>query len=394
MSDSVAPTKIDDHAIRVDETRRRFYLFCAVTFLSFLGTSSISYFSVIFAAYGMTVDEIGRIFSAALVPVVLGILFCGALLGRFTSLQLAFAGQVLTLVGYASFMVTISHPNGALLSRFLVGAGFGLFFPAALIYARTLVSGPNTVFLFGIYSTMIPLPNFLGPGLAEVIYVNWGVTPLLWSFAAPIAVALLLTLLLPKPNRPVPSNGLLSYAAIIRTKSAFLPNAAIVIVGLLWGFMLSFMALYLSAQKVPATVFFSAATLSMVVSRFTVMAWLGKKPRELTAGSGLILMGLGYAMLPICGSHVALVGISAIIFGLGYSTVFPVLSLWATDQFELSQRGRAMAVFTGFFQAAIFLVPLIAGSLLRVIGFAELLLTLSVISLLFGLYVMTRRRVA
>lgn len=386
-----ARANIDGGSAVAEKAPAAFYLFCATTFLSFLGTSSISYFSVVFAGYGMSVAEIGRIYSSALFPVVLGILFCGSLLARFSPFQIALAGQAITLAAYVSFFGTISDPFGALVSRFLVGAGFGLFFPAALIYARTLISGPNTVFLFGIYSTMIPLPNFFGPGLAEIIYLKYGVPPLLWSFTVPIGASLLLMWFLPRPAASSRAFELLSYFTILRNKSVLLPNAAIAVVGLMWGFMLSFMALYLSTIKVPASVFFSGATLSMVVSRFTVMAWLGRKPKHLTAGLGLVLMGLGYAILPLCGSNPVAVGMSALVFGLGYSTVFPVLSLWATDQFEPTQRGRAMAVFTAFFQGAIFIVPWTAGAALRAFSFGDVVVALAAISFVVGAYLLTRR---
>jgi len=386
-----AGAKIGDSPAVVEKAPPAFYLFCATTFLSFLGTSSISYFSVVFSGYGMSVAEIGNIYSSALLPVVVGILFCGSLLARFSPFQIALVGQAITLAAYASFFRTISDPSGALMSRFLVGAGFGLFFPAALIYARTLISGPNTVFLFGIYSTMIPLPNFFGPGLAEIIYLNYGVPALLWAFTIPIGASLLLMWFLPRSDAPSRSIELFSYLTILRAKSILLPNLAIAVVGLMWGFMLSFMALYLSTIKVPTSVFFSGATLSMVVSRFTIMAWLGRKPRQLTAGIGLVLMGLGYAILPLCGSNQLAVGTSALVFGLGYSTVFPVLSLWATDQFELAQRGRAMAVFTAFFQGAIFVVPWAAGVALKAFAFGDVVVMLAAVSLIVGLYVMTQR---
>jgi MFS family permease len=377
-------------ATEVIESRAPFYLFCLATFLSFLGTSSIAFFSVVFAGYGMSVDQIGGIFSAALAPVVFGILFCGAFLTRVSPLQMALIGQAITLVAYASFFATLSLPTGALLSRLFVGAGFGLFFPAALIYARSLISGANTVFLFGIYSTMIPLPNFLGPGLAEFVYANWGAHALLWCFTVPIGLALIIMWFLPRSQAPVPSMEMLSYARIIRTRSTILANVAIAIVGLMWGFMLSFMALYLSAVRVPTAVFFSGATLSMVLSRFTIMAWLGKKPKEIVAGAGLIFMSIGYVLLPFCGSSATLVALSAIIFGFGYSTVFPVLSLWSTDEFAIRQRGRAMAVFTGVFQTAIFIVPILAGRAARFVGFDGILFTLAAVALPVGLYTMSR----
>jgi MFS family permease len=382
-------SKIAESSAVAGKSPAAFYVFCTSTFLSLLGTSCIAYFSVVFADYGMSASEIGLILSSALLPAVLGTLFCGSLLTRFSPFQIALAGQALTLAAHVSFFATISNPVGAAASRFLVGAGFGLFFPAGLVYVRSLISGPNTVFMLGIYTTMITLPNFFGPGIAEIIYRTSGVGPLLSAFALPHILSLLLMRFLPRSTEPIRSSELLGYVAILRTRSILMPNSAITIVGLMWGFMLSFMALYLEKVKIPATVFLSGATLSMLVSRVTIMAWLGKKPKHLISGLGLVLMGLGYAVLPICGSNPVAVGVSALVFGLGYSTVFPVASVWATDQFDPAQRGRVTAVFTAFFQGAIFIVPWIAGAALKAFSFGEVLLTLAIASMIFGAYVMT-----
>lgn len=375
----------------VSERGSGFVLFCIATFLSFLGTSSISYFSVVFSQFGMSQSEIGLIFSSALVPAVLGILLCGELLNRFTSLQLVITGEVVTLLSFASFLFTISHPIGAAVSRFLAGAGFGLFFPAALIYARSLISGPNAVFLFGIYSTMIPLPNLIGPGLAELIFASAGATAMICAFVAPISTGLVISLCLPKPGPQRRVADQPGYWQIISDRSAILPNSAIAMVGLMWGFMLSFMALYLHRAHVPATTFFSSATGAMVVSRFTVMAWLGRWPRHLVAGLGLILMACGYAALALASPGVGIVVGSALVFGLGYSTAFPVLSLWATDGYPAAQRGRPMAVFTASFQASIFVVPFIVGLVGGLIGIGGALLSLAAASGVFGLWLVARR---
>src|SRR5262249_5107671 len=154
---------------------------------------------------------------------------------------------------------------GAAASRFLVGAGFGLFFPGGLVYVRSLIPGPNPVFMLGIYTTMITLPNFFGPGIAEIIYRTSCVRPLLLAFTLPHILSPLLMRFLPHSTKPIRSSKLLGYVAILRTKSILVPNSAITIVGLLWGFMLSFMALYLETVNVLATVFLSGATLSMLV---------------------------------------------------------------------------------------------------------------------------------
>lgn len=73
----------------------------------------------------------------------------------------------------------------------------------------------------------------------------------------PIGAALLLMLFLPRPQAQGGSTQLLSYLTIVRTGSVLLPNSAIAVVGLMRGFTLSFMALYLNTVKVPTSVFSS-----------------------------------------------------------------------------------------------------------------------------------------
>jgi predicted MFS family arabinose efflux permease len=62
--------------------------------------------------------------------------------------------------------------------------------------------------------------------------------------------------------------------------------------------------------------------------------------------------------------------------------------VWATDQFDPAQRGRVTAVFTAFFQAAIFVVPWLAGAALKAFSFGEVFLALASASVIFGAYVM------
>jgi MFS family permease len=339
----------------------KFVWFCVATFASFLGTSSISFFSVVLLDLGISLQESARILGAPFVPVVVCILLSGELVRRFGALRLAVFGQVLTCLAYWSFIFTMERADLAVISRFIAGMGFGVFFPAALVYARSLVDGKNSAFLFGIYSTMIPLPNLIGPGMAEAIYRSGGYQAMIIVCGVPIVFGLAVSLVLPNdvvaaaPAKPKP------FLEVALNKASVVPNAAIVIVGLLWGFMLSFMALFLSKRGIESTIFFSSATLALVVSRFTVMAWVGGLERSLVCGFGLLLMSLGYVCLVAIEVSSYSVLWAASIFGLGYSFVFPVLSLWATDGFPVAERARPMAVFSALFQAGIFALPLLVA---------------------------------
>jgi len=380
---SVTPTTV------AARPKRAFYVFCAVTFLSFLTTSTLTYLSVMLASVGMAPTDIGAVLGSPLVPVVAGVLFAGKFAHRYGALRVAIAGQVLTLVSFLGMGVVLADPLGATIARFLLGLGFGLVFPAALIYARGLLSGPNTVYWFGIFTSMVPLPNFIGPPLAEWYFTHYGSRWFFPVFALPLLASLVMMRFV-KRDIPAPHTGTAGpgYLRLLTMKSLWLPHAAIIMVGLMWGFMLSFMALLLKSDAIPVAFFFTSATLAMLLSRFTLMRWLGRMPARWVVTGGLVSMSAGYLALSSLALHASIVAAAGVVFGIGYSTAFPVLSLWVADQFPLDARGQPMALFTAMFQAAIFSVPYLVASMSATgMSLPQTLLPLSILALGFALLI-------
>jgi MFS family permease len=364
---------------------RAFYVFCAVIFLSFLTTSTLSYLSVMLSATGMARADIGMVLGAPLLPVVGGVLFAGKLIGRYGALRVAAAGQVLTLVSFLGMGIVLADPMGATVARFMLGLGFGLLFPAALVYARGLLAGPNTVYWFGIFTSMMPLPNFIGPPLAEWVFARHGSAWFFPLFSVPLVVSMVMMLFVTRDAPPSPAATASGYGHLLRMKSLWLPHAAIIVVGLMWGFMMSFMALFLQGHGVPVAYFFTTATLAMLVSRFTIMGWLGRMPGGRVVAGGLVAMSVAYLVLASTGLGLPAVMLAGVVFGIGYSTAFPVLSLWVADQFPPAARGQPMALFTAMFQGAIFGVPyLVAGMSTFAVGLAQTLVGFALVSLAFA----------
>lgn len=369
--------------------KRAFYLFCAITFLSFLTTSTLSYLSVMLSSVGMLREDIGMVLGSPLLPVVAGVLFAGKLIGRYGALRIAVVGQAITLLSFLCLGIVLADPLGATIARFVLGLGFGLVFPAALVYARSLLGGPNTVYWFGIFTSMIPLPNFIGPPLAEWYFAHYGSTWFFPVFALPLVASMVLMAFVKRDVANAPSGAAgPGYLRLLTMKSLWLPHAAIIVVGLMWGFMLSFMALFLQGQAIPVASFFTSATLAMLLSRFTIMGWLGRMPPRRVVAGGLVSMSAAYlalALMPLAAPVVLLAGM---VFGVGYSTAFPILSLWVADQFPPAERGQPMAMFTAMFQASIYGVPyLVAAMSAFAIGLPQTLLVFSIMTLAFAILI-------
>ena len=83
-------------------------------------------------------------------------------------------------------------------------------------------------------------------------------------------------------------------------------------------------------------------TVTLFGSRFGLLAGVHALPRHVVVAGGMALYGLAYLLLWATPSIWATVA-AAIAFGLGHSTAFPILSVWASVRFPSACRMRAMS---------------------------------------------------
>jgi MFS family permease len=340
-----------------------FWAFTIATFLAFLTASILPFLSAILASTGMSTNDIGIVLSAPVVPVTATLLLSGEIINRYGSYLTALIGLLLFLFSMVAFQAVIASMIGSTIVRCIMGAGYGLFFPAAMVHARSLLRGPRTSYLFGIFSSMIVLPQMLGPGLAELYFHQIGYAFLFPVFSVPILIGIAIFAALcrrtpnPAGNIAVPER----YFALLSRPATLLPNMTILVVGLIWGFSLSFMALLLARRGVSNAYFFTACTVSLLVCRFTILSWVSLWPKPISVACGLLLMGIAYLL----GGHALgqrqLVVVTGIVFGAGYSTAFPILGTWISDQFPPGERGKPMALYSAVFHTGIYIVPALAA---------------------------------
>ena len=365
-----------------------FWLFCAAVFLAFLTNSTTAYFSVIFAATGMSERAIGEILATPLLPVPIAISLSGPLIQRFSALRMVFAGQLISLASFVGLQLTLPDPVCAGLFRLTLGLGFGVFFAAGMVYAKSKLHGPRTSYLFGVYAVTVTSPVILSPAIAEWYLQRYGIQHLFYWIAIPLAAALLIMATL---SRDLASSAAgevredLRYWQLLRRKSLWAPNIGIGFVGIMWGFVVSFMALFLYRLRVPSSYFFSSCMLSVIVSRIVFLrylsAWL---PREALVGGGVLGMAVAYGLLAGWTESPAQVVVCGVIFGTGYSLTFPVLSVWISGQFRPEDRGKPVALFGAIMHVGVFGVPLVVGQLTGLLSLNAVLAGLTGIGGLFA----------
>lgn len=227
---------------------------------------------------------------------------------------------------------------------------------------------------------MVSLPNAVGPPLGEVFLSRFGDT---WFFpvtSIPLGLAVLLSAALTE-ERAVGGTG----AALPLLQTALLPSLrrpfiVILVVGALYGLVVSYMAALLAEKGVPIAFFFTSFTIVLFGSRFVLMSRAGRFSRTSLLAASLGAMAVSYVLVGVFASPI-LVVVAGILFGLGYSVGFPTASVMVTEQFEPHQRTAPLALFSAMFSIGILLTPWFGTYLIGALGYNGLLYALAAVGL-------------
>jgi MFS family permease len=259
-----------------------------------------------------------------------------------------------------------------------------------MTFAKSKLTNERFVYLFGIYASMVPLPNAIGPPLAEAYFAAFGEHLFFVVGAVPAILAAALSLAL-SDNRPqAGGRGGLPLLPTAVLPGLRQPLVAIMVVGALYGLIPSYMAPLLADESVPIGFFFTSFTLVLFASRFLLIGYLEAWSQRRVLAGGMVAMAVAYGIIALA-SGWPLVAAAGVLFGLGYSVAYPVLSVWVAEQFEPHQRTTPIALFNTMFSLGILLTPWFGTYVIAVSGYRGLLWVLAAAGLLLTVALLTRR---
>jgi len=362
--------------------RFEFWLFAAATFALYTTNSLLALLSLVLKKQGLSADLIGIVLAAPAPTILITMLLAGPIISRFGTLQVARAGALIMLMSYLSFELSIDSFFGAMASRVCHGIGYALFMPAAMLYADSHLTGQQKVYYFGIYASMFPLPNAVGPPLAELYLRHFGVEYLFLVTALPSLLgAILVFTLAPAMKTVLTRTSLVDYVHLLRQRSLWTPYAGIFFVGAFYGFAVSFMALLLDARHIPVSYFFVTFTVCLFSSRFLLLRYAQRFSKPLVLSTGLAFLSGSYLLLALTPAPAATVA-AGVLFGLGYSVAYPTLSVWVTQQFSPDQQGMPLTLYNAVFTLGIFMLPLAGGYVIAWLGAQQMVLAMAFTGLL------------
>ena len=359
----------------IDPLARREYLRLGLaTLLVYFMNAHAALLAVVFAGNGIPLPEIGLLLSLYGVPVVVITFLTGAVSARLGSLGTTRLGIAVMTVGFGSLQWTADSFWPALASRLVWGIGYGLVFSPLFTYAQSRLTPARFVYLLGVFSSMAPLAQAFGPPWAEWVLARGGEDVLFLGGAAAGALGLALTAGLRPLAKPAASQGLALGPAFAPQRRLAL--VAIFVSGCLFGYLASYMAPTLQAKGVAIGWFFVSSTAAMFASRFLALRRIEDfEPRAVVA-AGLLLMGVGFALVA-AGSNAWTAAGGGLIFGTGYSAVYPVLSAMISRGLEARDRSGPQAVFNAVFTVGLNWMPLAVTFVIAGFGYDVALASLA-----------------
>jgi MFS family permease len=372
---------------------RDFCILAAATFLCFTTLSQSALLAVVMRAHAVPLHRIGIVLSAYGASVLVFTLIAGPVATKLGNLMTLRLGMALLLASFASYEFSLELFPTAMLSRFVQGAGYGLFMPSAMAYARSKLSEGRLLYFFGIFSAMVPLPNAIGPPLAEAYLNSFGDRWLFFVGAIPAGVGVLLSTTLVDGARQSSHNAACSLLRTAGLPSLRPPLIAILVVGALYGLILSYLAPILADKKVPVGFFYTSFTIVLLVIRLWFMRHLENWGRSTLLVMGIISMSVAYLVVAISDSP-GPITVAGLLFGLGYSVAYPTLSIWVTELFKPHQRTVPLAILNAAFSLGIALTPWLGAYVIGSVGEAGLLYGLAVCGFSLLPYLLLRQTLA
>jgi MFS family permease len=375
----------------VDERARGEYIrLGASCFLVSITNAHSALLAIIFARSGYDLHDIGLLLSVFAFPVVMSALVSGAIADRFGALQTVRVAMVLLTVGFLSFEVTRASFAGAMLSRVVQGTGQGLFLGSALTYAQGRLSPVRFVYLLGVFSSLMVVSQALGPPLGAYVLGAFGERAMFAVAAIPAFAGLALTFGLRPLAKPPRSPGL-------RLFSVWRPHfpepiLAVFVSGAMSGFTIAYLAAALQARTIPIASFFTASTVSLFASRFFALRHVEEIDRRLLIASGLALMSFGFVAIALAHALWWPVIAGGILFGTGYSLVYPLLSAWMSEGLDPSRRAGPQALLNTSFNLGLFATPYPETLLIARFGYDATLYVLAGLGVTTALFLVGRFR--
>ncbi|MFS0776944.1 MFS transporter [Neobacillus sp. 3P2-tot-E-2] len=303
-------------------------------------------------------------------------------------------GQLISLLAICTYILGVTFFS-ALSIRIIHGIGFGISTTLFAVILADLTPSVRRGESIGYLGFGIAVTSSLAPFLGLWVFNGFGP---IYLFSV-TALALLLSMLCvvfiskPVPVDPPDSNSSRNVFGSLIEKTAVFPAFLAFLLGLCFGSVMSFMALFGKEIDISNVGwFFFANIIGSFSARLIAGRVFDRKGPAFTIIPGAIMGTMGLVLLSQTTSTYQLI-LSAVLYGLGSGSILPSLQAWIMNMVASNRRTEATAMFYNSFDIGIGGGAVILGFLASVSSYSFMYFCTAVIMFsLLVIYVCSKLR--
>ena len=346
---------------------------------------------------GATTEQVGRVMGCF----AIGLLCFRPWLGKIADCR---SRKLVILIGT---MVAGIAPLGYIFVQSITGLGAIRAFHGISIAAFTIGYGALVVdfaprlqraTLIGYMNVVAPIGMGLGPALGGFLVASTGYQ-LLFTVSASFGVfSLIFASQLPKKpqyttnphHKTLPQQPLRSFGQLAQDSALITPAIILLIIGLVFGALITFLPLYVRDLKLDFNVgfFYSMAAISSFAVRLFIGQFADRYGRGLAISSSLVCYLVSMALLTIADSSQLLLW-SALIEGLAGGIAIPMILALISDRSDRNEQGKVYALCLGGFDLGMAIAGPVLGKLEKTLSYSGLFFLATVLSAIALIIFMT-----
>ncbi|WP_387690698.1 MFS transporter [Photorhabdus sp. RM71S] len=343
--------------------------------------------SAYFRSQGGSDIDTGTTLSVALIGTLIGVPLVGWFAGQLEASRLAALAALAMSCGYF-LLGGFSGELGYIprIAAFLIGLGWGMFYisgPMALSERVTDVDRGHWFTRFSAFQ----MAGICGSPILLAAAVEQAGVPIRVTFLFVGVIGILASLLLatfgvrePHGQRELSLRPWVRKITKIAASSAIRPIVMVGLGGGVFSGMMSFQSSLVEGTQANASTFFAVHAATVVVSRLLLARRLSTMPRIPLVIALMLFLVMGILALLGIPVHPLFQIVAAMLTGIGYGLVYPVIQTWAVNDSALENRHAALTWFVVAYFVGIFGFPAIGGWILVGAGKTLFILTLAAIA--------------
>jgi MFS family permease len=340
--------------------RNLIYLFGA-TFFSY---TTLSMLIPTFPAYvlhlGGNTAEIGLTWGTF----TAGILLFRPVVGRWTDRKgrrwVALLGTFIFFVSPLLYIVSASI-SLLYLIRFLHGIASAAFTTASVTLVTDCTTVENRGHTLGLMGTANNLGFALGPWLGSQLVHTWGFNVMFATAAGLAFISLLAALPIRELVTLRSEHRAISYPRAVLRRNVLFPSSVLLVAAIIHTSIMTFLPVFLDERQIlEAGPYFLTLGLAMLLVRATGRPILNARAHRLVISSSLLGMMAGILMIIYAPNAAWLIG-AAIVYGIGFAVVRPVLTSFLANHTPAMVRGTVFSFYEGAYDLGMSLSGVVLG---------------------------------